>query len=402
MIYFESFKLVDIPYQNYGLTWNITEQQLFVATTENNEYTKSLFLFLKNRKNYEHGRCFVDDVNIVNLDEENYNNFKSENFIFLDDDFIINKKWNVKKIASTYKALLKNKNSLNNFYNIPFSKLNTLDKIKLFFNFVLENKQKYIFINLISENLNNDEIKKICEFCLESSKKYNKQIIIFLNNESKNDELVINIDKKYFYNNQTLTISKTKYYFNKDKVINKKILFNIFLKLTIWDFLLFCSISIFLGIISFLMFSCQFVINPNNYYPPIIEFAKSNKVLWNCFCAIIYILLIVNTILWFLVINKKIKKYLLFVNCLGRKNKSTISNTIITFYILLFISILISNLINWGIILSISSALEKYWFMINIFVSIVLLLFIGMFIAININSKISSSIGKINTIKILL
>lgn len=92
MIYFESFKLMDNPYQNYGLTWNITEQQLVVAATENNEYTKSLFIFLKNRKNYEHGRCFVDDINIVNLDQENYNNFKSENFVFLDDDFIINKK----------------------------------------------------------------------------------------------------------------------------------------------------------------------------------------------------------------------------------------------------------------------------------------------------------------------
>lgn len=134
---------------------------------------------------------------------------------------------------STYKALLKNKDSLNNFYNVPFFKLSALDKIKLFFSFVLGNKQKYIFINLISENLNNEEIKKICEFCLESSKKYNKQIIIFLNSESKNNESVTNIDKKYFYNNQTLTISKTKYCFNKNKAINKKILFNIFLKLSI-------------------------------------------------------------------------------------------------------------------------------------------------------------------------
>ena len=39
---------------------------------------------------------------------------------------------------------------------------------------------------------------------------------IFLNNEIKNNELINNIDKKYFYNNQILTISKTKYYFNKN------------------------------------------------------------------------------------------------------------------------------------------------------------------------------------------
>ncbi len=401
MIYFESFKLVNNPYENYGLTWDICDQHVIISTTENNEYTKSLFLFLKNRKNYEHGRCFVDDINIMNLDQESFNNFKSENFIFLDDDFIVNEKWNIRKISSIYKPLLKNKNDLNDFFNVPISKLSVLDKVKLLFKFILESKQKYVFLDLIDKNLNDEEIKKIYEFCLENSKKFNKQIIIFLNNEIKNNELINNIDKKYFYNNQILTISKTKYYFNKNKVINKKILFSIFLKLTIWDFLVFSLISIFLSIISFLIFSCQFISN-ENYLPPIIKFAKSNKILWNCLGTITSIFLITNTILWFLIINKKINKYLLFVNCFGRENRSTISNTIITFYILLLVSILISNLITWWIVSTLSDKLERYWFMINIFISIILLLFIGIFITININSKISSSIGKINTIKILL
>ena len=128
---------------------------------------------------------------------------------------------------------MKNKNDLNDFFNVPISKLSVLDKVKLLFKFILESKQKYVFLDLIDKNLNDEEIKKIYEFCLENSKKFNKQIIIFLNNEIKNNELINNIDKKYFYNNQILTISKTKYYFNKNKVINKKILFSIFLKLTI-------------------------------------------------------------------------------------------------------------------------------------------------------------------------
>lgn len=402
MIYFESFKLLDNPYENYGLTWSVGEQNTIVATTENNEYTKSLFLFLKNRKNYEHGRCFIDDIDIVNLDQENYNNFKSENFIFLDDDFIINKKWNTKKINSIYESLLSDKSDKQNFFNIPFYKLNELDQLKLLFNLIIRNKQKYIFIDLTNKNLNNEDVKNIYEFCLEESKKYNKQIIIFLNNNIDENKFITNIDKKYFYNNQILTVSKTKYYFNKEKCINKKILFKIFLKLTIWDFLLFCLTTIFLSIISFLIFSSQFVASNQVNSPNIIQFAKSNQALWNCIGVVIYILLIFNIVLWFLLINKKIKKYLLFVNCLGNDNKLTISNTIITFYILLFASILLSNLITWGTITSLFNVLENYWFIINIFTSILLLLFIGIFIAININSKISSSMGKINTIKTLL
>ena len=174
MIYFESFKLVNNPYENYGLTWDICDQHVIISTTENNEYTKSLFLFLKNRKNYEHGRCFVDDINIMNLDQESFNNFKSENFIFLDDDFIVNEKWNIRKISSIYKPLLKNKNDLNDFFNVPISKLSVLDKVKLLFKFILESKQKYVFLDLIDKNLNDEEIKKIYEFCLENSKKFNK------------------------------------------------------------------------------------------------------------------------------------------------------------------------------------------------------------------------------------
>ncbi|MDE5651543.1 MAG: hypothetical protein K2H80_00540, partial [Ureaplasma sp.] len=92
MIYFESFKLANNPYENYGLTWEVDIKNTIIVTTNDNEYTKSLFSFLKNRSEYEHGRCFINNIDIMNLNLDDYNNFKSENLVFLDNDLIVNPK----------------------------------------------------------------------------------------------------------------------------------------------------------------------------------------------------------------------------------------------------------------------------------------------------------------------
>ncbi|MDE7221874.1 MAG: hypothetical protein K2N40_01220, partial [Ureaplasma sp.] len=299
MIYFESFKLENNPYKNYGLTWEINKENIVIVTTDNNEYTKSLFNFLKNREKYEHGRCFIDDIDITNLSSENYNNFKFNNFIFLDNDLIINPKWNFRKISKIYKSLINPNIHLNNLFNIPFSKLNVIDKLKIWFSLVHNNKQKYIFINLLDNKFNNNEIKQIYDLCSNQATSLGKQIIVFINNEVNDSNIVININKKYFYNNQTLTISKEEYHFNKYSIIDKKIFFKIFFRLTIWEFILFSLSGLILGIICFFIFSVQFIINDVNNPISLLEFISKNRILWNFLGVLIYILLVLNIFLCF-------------------------------------------------------------------------------------------------------
>ena len=415
MFYFESLKIKSNPQVNdekSGLNLSLLAGKNYILTSKDQEWLNQIFYFCKSKKNYLSGSWFVDDVNLVKLENNDFKNFLYNKFSFCDENLIVNKKWTVKKNLKFVCKLLNQKYNDNFLDEVNLNKvvlktkvakLSLIEHVKLLILFsILKNNAEYILFNFV--NLPQpffefrDEIIKIIQ---NISEKYNITTICFVRYSNEIENILVIDEPKYLYNSKVLTIDDTN--FNELKLSPYKNYFIAFwqaVKLYNWKLVELLIATFVLSTIAILFLSMKFV--TTNATSPLGNFAKNNHVLAEVMGYIFYFLTYCHLFLWIWWNWKKINCYNSFLDNIGLTFKIRIIIAPIIIFTTIFISLLLAFITNWIIFLNNIEAVNSFWLGLPILLYIIFLVLFIIFIIIYINKSLKETSFKQMILEIFL
>ena len=402
MFYFESIKINSNSANDkntLSLNLKLSDDKTHIITSKNESWLNDVYQFCKSKKNYETGGWFVDNVNLVKLENNDFKNFLYNKFSFCDENLIINKKWTVKKNLKLLSQLL-NKNyndilfllddiNLNKIVlNIKINNLTAIEYTKvLILLSLIKTNTKYIFFNFLKLPTSFFEYRnEIIQIIKNITEKYKITTICFVRYTSEIDDILIIDSNKYFYNNDTLTIDDT--VFKDLKLSPYKNIFILLLqglKLYNWKLLELFAVNFFFSIIAIFFLSLKFINNEND---SIANFVKNNFILIQVMGYIFYLLTYCHLFFWIWWNWKRINCYNSFLDSIGLTFKIRIIVTPIIIFTTIFISLLIAFIINSIIFINTMKIVNNFWFGLPLLLYIFFLVIFIIFIIIDINKSL--------------
>lgn len=397
MFYFESIKVQASSFTSpYALTIKLVDIKTYFLTANNNEWLNNIFEFTKNKKFYNSGSWFIDEYNLADMDNNNFKSFISKNITFCDKNLIINKSWTVKKIINFYKSFFKKNNEeVNDFlhslglenylFEVKLKELGNIDLIRVMLFLSLFKESQYLICNFISYKFNDDQSKELQQLTNVVNHKFNKTLIIFVDSENEHINTTNLENKEFLHFNKLLTLGEAT--FKKEKLMNSQLVrkFTYIYSIMKYEFLCLLLTNIIFMFSNIFMLSLTKINTADSTLIKMIEYIEAYPLVWNLLSYLLYILVFINIIFWWFIMNRKINKYSNFLNNFG--TNLLINGLIWPVALISIITVgLVIGFVGTQIIFSITSQnFDKLWFVLCIFLYMIcyLILLIALFLKIN-------------------